>query len=60
MNEQHHCPKCDSPDTVSYWSIKSAPVASGSKQHTVDSMTSVLMNYYPDARKCVDCKAVWW
>lgn len=46
------CPACSSPDTVSYWDIKA--------NRELGSMSRLLQEFYPNARKCVDCEHVWW
>jgi Zn ribbon nucleic-acid-binding protein len=46
------CPACASIDTVSYWDIKA------NQGNSISIL--VTKQYYPDARKCVDCEHVWW
>lgn len=45
------CPRCLSPDTVGFWEKDPEPDA---------VMTVIMKRYYPDARRCIDCEAVWW
>lgn len=52
---QHRCPGCLSADTVSYWDIKRANPGPYD-----DLCNLVYREFYPDARKCVDCGEVWW
>lgn len=48
------CPRCWSPDTVSYWAKKTA--TDNVIRSTIDA---VYREHYPNARRCVDCEFVW-
>ncbi len=51
------CPRCASPDTVSYWDIKD----NREPDRLADKLAyGIMRSYYPDARKCADCDHVWW
>lgn len=44
---RQRCPRCGSPDTIEYPWKK-------------DWFADLIRQWYPSARKCVDCENVWW
>lgn len=51
------CPRCSSPDVVSYWTaIEKEPVGGLGDQ----IQRLVLKSVYGDAERCVDCHAYWF
>lgn len=50
--QETRCPRCKSPDTVSYWTKQD--------MESKSLRFVVIIEWYPNARKCVDCEHVWW
>jgi hypothetical protein len=46
------CTTCDSKNTVWCWQ--------DTDPNTASTSVLVLMEFYPNARQCLDCKAVYW
>ena len=48
MSEPYRCRFCGSADTVGYWDIRE-------NRDDHSHMTETCRQYYPNARKCIDC-----